>query len=219
MHKIQCHTMPMDLAAPDAAEKLFQAVQAAKLQVDFLVNNAGILFNGDFLDTDRKGQEKLLQLNIVALTSLTHLFASQMKLHGGGCILNVASTAAWLSLPGENVYAASKAYVLSFSQALADELKAAGSGVYVTALCPGYTDTRMLDNPAQGKKLSIPRFMILSPADVARQGIAACLRGKVTCMPGLSNRILMYLVQILPRMFVARTMGAAYRRSFQKARG
>lgn len=215
-YQVRCHVLPCDLAAPNAATDLFQAVQTKGWEVDFLVNNAGILFNGDFLSTDRRGQERLLQLNIVALTSLTHLFASAMVERGGGHILNVASTAAWISLPGENVYAASKAYVRAFTEALANELDAAKSSVQATALCPGYTDTRMLDNPAQGPKLSIPRFMIMSTDQVARQGIAGCLQGKTTVIPGLSNRLLVALLHVLPRLWVTRIMGRVYRSSFRK---
>ncbi len=216
---ITCHSIAADLAAPNAAETLHSTVQEAGLEVDFLVNNAGILFNGNFLELDRRRQMQLLQLNIVALSDLTHLFASDMLKRGRGYILNVASTAAWIALPGENIYAASKSYVLSFTQSLAVELDATHSGVHATALCPGYTATKMLDNPDQGAKLSIPAFMILDPALVAKAGVEACLKGKAIVMPGLSNRIMMYLVQVMPRMWVTRLMGAVYRRSFAKSEG
>lgn len=212
-HGARCRVIAADLAQPGAAEALVAELDRLGLRIDFLANNAGLLFNGDFLETDRVGQEQLLMVNVVALTSLAHLVGARMAAQGGGHILNVASLAAWMGLPGEAVYAASKAYVLAFSQALADEMDAAGKGVVVSTLCPSYTDTKMLDNPAQGKKLRIPRMLILSPAEVARQGVEACLRGKPTCIPGLSNRLTAYLVQLFPRMWVVRVMGAVYRRA------
>ena len=212
-HGVRCHVVAADLAQVGAAQALMAEVDQRGLRVDLLANNAGLLFNGDFLDTDLTAQEALLQVNVVAPTALAHLAAARMATQGGGHILNVASLAAWMALPGEAIYAASKAYVLSLSQALADETAAAGRGVVVSALCPSYTDTKMLDNPVQGKKLRIPRFLILSPAEVARQGVEACLSGRATCVPGLSNRLTAYLVQLFPRMWVTRLMGAVYRRA------
>lgn len=212
-HGAAVHALACDLARPGAAQALMAEVDTRGLRVDFLANNAGMLFNGDFLDTDLAAQEALLRVNVVAPTALAHLVASRMAARGGGHILNVASLAAWMALPGEAIYAASKAYVLSLSQALSDEVAAAGKGVVVSALCPSYTDTKMLDNPAQGKKLRIPRFLILAPVEVARQGVEACLKGRATCVPGLSNRLTAYLVQWFPRMWVTRLMGAVYRRA------
>ena len=105
----------------------------------------------------------MINVNVLALTSLTHLFAKHMASRTGGHILNVASLAAWTPIPNQNVYAATKAYVLSFTQALHDELNASESGVTVTALCPGYTATKMMDNPEQGGKLLVPAGMLQSP--------------------------------------------------------
>lgn len=208
---VQTHIISCDLTEPSAAQTLFNKVKALGVNVEVLINNAGMLFNGFFADIALSSQANLLQCNVVALSSLTHLFLGEMTLRGSGRIMNVASTAAWMAIPRQNVYAASKAYVLSFSHALAEELKATHSNVTVTALCPSYTNTKMLDNPEQGAGINVPKFMQLSSDDVARQGIKACLAGKHTCIPGWSNIFAMFILQLLPKMWVAKLFGRLYR--------
>jgi len=208
---IETHVLSCDLSAPSGPENLFEEVLSLNLEVGVLVNNAGLLFNGFFKDIDILAQQALLQCNITALTSLTHLFANDMATRGFGRILNVASTAAWMAIPNQAIYAASKAYVLSFSHALADEMNAANTGVTVTVVCPSYTDTKMLANPQQGDSISIPKVLIQSPEFVAKKGVDACLAGKHTCIPGLSNRIGMALVQFIPKYWVAKLFGRWYR--------
>ena len=209
---VACHVVPCDLAKAGAAQSLYNQTKAKGLHVDFLVNNAGLLFNGAFDEIDLKKQEDLLAVNITALTSLTHLYLQDMVARKSGCILNVASTAAWIGIPQQNVYAASKSYVLAFTIALNDEMNAKKTGVHVTAVCPNYTETNMLHNPAQGAKLSIPKFMILSADFVAKKGVAACLKGKAIIIPGISNRMNMLFVQIIPKIWMTRIFGIAYRR-------
>lgn len=211
-HGVDTRVIACDLARPGAAQSLYEQTRALGIAVDVLVNNAGLLQNGFFDEIELAKQEDLLAVNVVALTALAHLFAQEMLARGRGRILNVASTAAWLGLPQQGVYAASKAYVLSLSLALGDELRAKGRGVTATVLCPSYTRTKMLDNPAQGKTLTIPASMILEPEVVARQGIDGCLRGQAMVIPGFSNRIAMALVQCLPRVWVSRLFGALYRK-------
>lgn len=211
-HDIETRVVPCDLAAPRAGHALHADVRALGLQIDVLVNNAGLLYNGYFTEIDLAGQEDLLAVNIVALTTLTHLFGRDMLDRGSGRILNVASTAAWVGIPQQDVYSASKAYVLSFTLALANELKTQNPGVTATAVCPSYTATKMLDNPDQGPKLSVPSALVLKPEVVARQGIKACLRGDAIVTPGLSNRVSMGLVQMAPRRWATAALGWAYRR-------
>ncbi len=212
-YKVECIVMTADLSEPQAAQKLFQRVKIKQLNVNFLVNNAGLLANGSFTDLDLSTQENMLMVNVLALTSLTHLFATDMASRGGGHILNLASLAAWTAIPNQNVYAASKAYVLSFSHALADEMMVAGTGVVVTALCPGYTATKMLSNPDQGGLLKIPKAVISSPQSVAEKGINECLAGKTTIIPGLSNQMTAYVSQLFSKMMVTRLMGKMYRKN------
>jgi hypothetical protein len=210
---INCTVISADLSKPQAAQKLFQATVKKDLQVDFLINNAGLLQNGFFTDLDLTAQENMITVNIMALTSLTHLFANDMATRAGGHILNVASLAAWMPIPNQNVYAATKAYVLSFSQALHNELKAAGNGITVTALCPGYTATKMMDNPDQGAKLEVPAGMLQSAQDVAEQGINACLAGKPTVVTGFANRVTAAITHLFPKMALANVAGSYYRKN------
>ena len=212
---ISCTVIAADLSASRAAQDLFQTVEKHGLKVDFLINNAGLLHNGFFTQLDLAAQEKMIAVNVLALTSLTHLFANQMAAGNGGHILNVASLAAWTPIPNQNVYAASKAYVLSFSQALHDELNAACSGVTVTALCPGYTATKMMDNPDQGGKLMVPANLLQSVAEVAQQGIDACLAGRPTIVTGLANRITVAITRLFSRMTLAKIAGRYYRSNMQ----
>ena len=212
---VQCTVIATDLSEPGAADKLFEATQQKGLHVDFLVNNAGLLQNGFFTDIDLALQEDMMIVNMLALTSITHLYANAMVRNKSGHILNIASLAAWAPIPNQNVYAATKAYVLAFSRALNDEFKASGACVTVTALCPGYTATKMMDNPEQGAKLMIPRSIMQSARDVAEQGVAACLLGKATLVPGISNRISAVIAHLCPKMFLTRVLGGFYRRNMK----
>lgn len=212
---IVCTVMSNDLSKPQAAQKIFQSTLKNELKVDLLINNAGLLQNGFFTELDLSTQEKMIAVNILALTSLTHFFANDMANRGGGRILNVASLAAWMPIPNQNVYAATKAYVLSFSQALHNEMRATGNGVSVTALCPGYTATKMMDNPDQGAKLSVPAGMLQSAQDVAEQGIKACLARKPVVVPGFANRVTAAITHLFPKMMLANTAGSYYRKNLE----
>ena len=215
-HKtIHCTVISADLGKPQAAQKLFQTTLKKGLQVDFLVNNAGLLHNGYFTALDLQAQEQMITVNMLALTALTHLFANDMASRGAGHILNVASLAAWTPIPNQNVYAATKAYVLSFSQALHNEMHAAGTGVTVTALCPGYTATKMMDNPDQGGKLMIPENMMQSAETVAELGIDACLAGKAVLIPGFANRLTAWITRLFSKMALAKIAGRFYRNNMQ----
>ncbi len=209
---VQCTVIAADLSLPQAAQLLFQNTKEQRLQVDFLINNAGILHNGPFCELSLTEQETMIAVNVLALTSLTHLFANDMATRKTGHILNVASLAAWTPIPSQNVYAATKAYVLAFSQALTDEMNAAGNGVIVSALCPGYTATKMMDNPDQGATLRIPANMMMSSKDVADQGIIGCLSGKHTVVPGVSNKIGTAITHLATKMSLAKLLGRFYRK-------
>ena len=212
-HGIQCTVIAADLSLPQAAQRLFQQTKDQGLQVDFLINNAGLLNNGPFCELSLAEQEAMITVNVLALTSLTHLFANDMAARKTGHILNLASLAAWTPIPNQNVYAATKAYVLAFSQALTDEMNAAGKGVIVSVLCPGYTATKMMDNPDQGATLRIPSSMMMSSTDVASQGIAGCLSGKHTIVPGISNKIGTAITHLAPKMMLAKLLGRFYRKN------
>lgn len=201
-----------DLSQDGAATALHAKLESKGIDVDILVNCAGVLEHGSFADM---GQERLLgmvDLNIRGLTSLTALFLPQMVERGYGRILNVGSIAAFTPVPSLAAYAATKAYVLSLSEALSEELN--GTGVTVTALCPGMTDTNMLSS-AQDKseKLKVPRFAISEVHDVAKQGFDACMKGDVIAVPGSINLLTTLTTRATPKWLVRRVFGAVGRKS------
>jgi len=197
-HAVRVKTMPADLSLPGAAEAIAGALEGASVEVGVLVNNAGVIFEGDFAGIALDDHLRLLQINIVALTSLTRLFVPPMLKRGAGRILNVASMAAFMPIPELAAYAAAKAYVLSLTESLSEELR--GTGVTATALCPGLTDTAMVRASQLGK--AFPARMIMPAKDVAELGCTACLKGETICVPGLANRLLTSGAQLLPRKLV-----------------
>ena len=208
---VNCTVMAADLSVPQAAQTLFQRTCEQNLQIDFLVNNAGLLHNGVFTELSLAEQERMITVNVLALTSLSHLYANDMATRKKGYILNLASLAAWMAIPNQNVYAATKAYVLSFTQALANEMKAANNGVVVSALCPGYTATKMMDNPDQGAKLRIAPNMMMSAKDVAEAGIKGCLAGKSAVVPGVANKMTAAITRLFSKTLLTKLVGSFYR--------
>jgi short-subunit dehydrogenase len=197
-HAVRAKTLPADLSIPGAAEAIADALHGAGVEVGVLVNNAGVIFEGDFAGIAFDDHLRLLQINVIALTSLTRLFLPPMLKRGAGRILNVASIAAFMPIPRIAAYAAAKAYVLSLTESLSEELR--DTGVTATALCPGFTDTAMVRGSQLGK--AFPASMIMSPKDVAELGCAACLKGETICIPGRANRLLSGGAQLLPRKLV-----------------
>ena len=195
---VNVKTIPADLSVPGAAEAIFEGLSAKGISVDILVNNAGVLFEGDFSSIPLEDHLRLLQINVVALTALTRLFLPSMLQRRSGRILNVASIAAFMPVPRLAAYAAAKAYVLSLTEALSEELR--GSGVTATALCPGFTDTSMMRGSRLGNPM--PSIMVMSPAAVAEQGCAACLAGETICVPSLANKVIASGTPLLPRGLV-----------------
>lgn len=198
--KVKAHVLIADLARPDAAQQVADELQARGLVVDALVNNAGYGVTGPFTETDLRKELEMIQVNIVALTQLTKLLLPAMVARGIGRILNVASTAAFQPGPLMAVYYATKAYVLSFSEAIADELR--HTRVTVTALCPGPTDTGF----AVAADMTTSRlFNVAKPASsasVAEAGYAAMKRGKRVVIPGMKNKLLVQSVRVSPRRVV-----------------
>ena len=204
-HAVRAKTMPVDLSVPGAAEAMVEALERSDVAVEILVNNAGVMFEGGFTSIPLQDHLRLLQINVVALTSLTRLILPSMVARGGGRILNVASVAAFMPIPRLAAYSAAKAYVLSLTESLSEELT--GTGVTATALCPGFTDTAMVRGSQMAKV--VPSPMIMSPKDAAELGCAACLKGETICVPGLANRALTSGAQLLPRALVRSIGGMA----------
>ena len=204
----------MDLLAPDATAELQERLERSGLDVDVLVNNAGLMEVGRFAELDVDKHERLLQLNVTVLASLTHRLLGPMIERGRGRVMNVASTSSFQPVPALALYAASKAFVLSFSESLSEELK--GTGVTVTALCPGFTRTDMLEKAhgSHGATQNIPDFMVSDVDSVAKEGFEACMAGEAVVVPGLPNRLGASLVGLYPRWLVRTVGGFIGRRVF-----
>lgn len=200
-HGVKATVIAMDLAAPGAAEKLHAKVKALGLTVDYLVNNAGYGQYGRFLEIDAKVDLGMLQLNMIFLTESTRLFGQDMVERKQGRVLNVASTAAFQPGPLMATYYATKAYVLSLSEALNNEFK--DCGVTVTALCPGPTRSGFQDN-AKMAGSRILELGMMEAAPVAKQGYQAMRRGKAVIIPGVANNFLAQSVRFTPRSIVTK---------------
>ncbi len=188
----------LDLAAPGAADALKQALSSASASAECLVNNAGYGLNGWISELDRADQVGIIDLNIRALTDITLALLPDIIRHKGG-ILNVASTAAFLPGPGMAVYYASKAYVLSFSQALGAELR--GQGVRVSALCPGPVETGFAAR-AQFQANLLKIYHIATSLDVAEAGYAGFKSGKRVIVPGWMNKMTVWTTPFMPKAVV-----------------
>jgi short-subunit dehydrogenase len=198
-HKIETLVLTADLSRPEIPARVFKELQGRGIKVDVLVNNAGFGANGAFARLPLQRQLAMIQVNITALTDLTGLFLPGMIERRRGGVLNVGSLAGFLPGPGMAVYYASKAFVLSFTEALAKEL--AGTEVTATALCPGPTATNF-GNISHGKKKRRFNTPKMPAATVASCGHRAFRKGKPLAIPGWQYRVLLLLVRIMPRRFV-----------------
>lgn len=200
-HGIKAHIFVSDLSKDQAAEQLYADVKAAGLEVDYLVNNAGFGGHGLFHERDWTKDNEMIALNIRALTALTRAFLPDMVARKSGRVLNVASMAGFLPGPLQAVYYATKAYVVSFSQAINNEL--GGTGVTVTALCPGATDTGFLDVADLGG--TSMKDMLVPARPVADVGYKAMLRAKPIAIPGFMNKLLAHVViRLLPKNLIVK---------------
>ncbi|PQV64803.1 hypothetical protein B1R32_10370 [Abditibacterium utsteinense] len=191
----------LDLAKEGAAQTLFDALRGRP--IDLLINNAGFADYALFAESGFAKISAMMQVNMIALTQITHLFLPPMIARGRGQILQVASIAGFFPGPLMSVYYASKAYVLSFSEALANEVE--GSGVSVTCLCPGATISEFQER-ARMKESKLMDAAYMSAKTVARRGIAAAQRGNGICIPGLFNRFLVQVPRLVPRGAMTRFM-------------
>ena len=204
-HRVQAEVLVADLREAGAPAQIAAAVQQRGLQVDILVNNAGFGLLGPFAALDAQQQGDMVQVNIAALTALTRQFLPGMLERGRGGVLNVASTAAFQSGPSMAVYYASKAYVLSFSEALHEEVD--GTGLKVSCLCPGPTHTGFVA-VAKMETSNLFKFGAHSAAQVAQYGYAAFQRNDAIAIPGLKNTLLALGSKLSPR-FLSRRIAKA----------
>jgi uncharacterized protein len=199
---IESTSISMDLSTPDATDRLTRELETRNLTIDVLVNNAGFADYGEFWNLDANKTAQMLHLNITTLTMLSRALLPGMVVRKKGRIMNVASTAAFMPGPLMSVYYASKNYVLALSEGLSEEL--AGTGVTVTALCPGPVETGFQARAAMenSKLLKNPMNPMMDSKDVAKQGIAALERGQRVIIPGFMNQILALVPRWVPRAFV-----------------
>jgi short-subunit dehydrogenase len=193
-----------DLASPGAAERLMAEVAGRGLFVETLINNAGFGLSGRFAGLAPERQSEMIDLNVRALTELCRLAVPGMVERRRGFILNVASTAAFQAGPNMAVYYASKAYVLSLTEALHQELK--GTGVHVTALCPGPVATEFFDVAGSPDSKLAKRGV--DPADVAQAGLAGLARNRAIVIPGMMNKATAQANRLLPRAAMRRIVAA-----------
>lgn len=201
-----------DLAQPDGPKKLASSMRRARRPIDVLVNNAGMLEHGAFVSIPAARHQQVIDLNISAFTAMLAEFVPGMVARGHGRVLNVASIAAFQPVPTLTTYAATKAYVLSLTESLAEEMD--GTDVTFTALCPGFTSTNMLDSARRKSRelQELPRLLVGAADSVAEDGYRACLRGELICVPGVLNRAANLTSRATPRWLVRRFTGAMSRR-------
>jgi short-subunit dehydrogenase len=194
--------LPKDLTVARAPDEVFEQLQDNSVELDVLVNNAGVGVHGPFHRVDTQKILDLIQLNVSALVHLTRLVLPAMVARGDGHVLNVASTAAYQPGPFAATYYASKAFVLSFSEATATELR--GTGVSMTTLCPGPTDTEFHERAGMKHSKAAGKVaIIMDPQTVARIGYEAMLQRKRTVIAGLKNRVGAFaLSRVLPKSLV-----------------
>lgn len=202
-YNVRCTTIVKDLSKQNAPKEIMNTLKKQNIRIHALVNNAGFGVYGKFHEMELQKQLDMIQTNITALTQLTGLILPEMIFRGEGRILNVASTAAFQPGPLMAVYYASKAYVLSFSEALSNELQ--GTGVTVTALCPGPTKTEFHARAhMEIERMGLSNAGFMSAARAAKEGYEALKKGKTFVIPGTRNRALAFLVRLTPRNTVTR---------------
>jgi uncharacterized protein len=201
--RVKTLVLAKDLSNPAAVDEIYEEVTAAAMNVDVLVNNAGFTVFGLFTQTDLDTELEMLQVNVVALTALTKLFLKGMVERRYGRILNLGSTASFEPGPLMAVYYASKAYVLSFSEALANELR--GTGVTVTALAPGPTRTGF-QKRGDLEDSRLAQGQIADAQSVALAGYRGLMAGKTIVIPGFSNKLIPWVVRVSPRGVVTRVV-------------
>ncbi|HEU4873762.1 MAG TPA: SDR family oxidoreductase [Pyrinomonadaceae bacterium] len=208
---IRAQYLALDLRHPDAGAQLFEETKKRELEIDMLINNAGFGSMGDFVKLDLNHELEMIQLNISALVDLTQRFLGPMRDRNRGTIINVASTAGFQAVPYMATYAATKAFVLSFSEALWEENRA--HGVHVMALCPGVTETNFFEAAGIDRP---PMRTIQTPEEVVETALRALRREKSTVISGWTNLLTVEAERFFPRSFVTKVAGKALRSRFEE---
>jgi len=209
-HGACCHVMAHDLTAVGGVKALVEQLALAGVSPHVLVNNAGLGLIGNHIDNPWDDEKRMIDLNMLALTELTHALLPGMVKRGQGKVLNVASTAAFQPGPGMAVYFASKAYVLSYSEALHHELR--HKGVTVTALCPGPTDSEFVAVASKHRKISLAdRVPFASAQSVALLAVESMMRGQAIVVPGMVNKLGVWSTRFTPRWLLRHIVALAFK--------
>ena len=200
-HQVRVEVLPADLLRPEAPDELLEAVGTLGLQVDLLVNNAGMGTHGPFLDQSAQDDQRMLALNVAALVGLTRAFVAGMAARRTGAVINVASTAAFQPVPYFAVYAATKAFVLSYSEALAEELRP--FGVTVQCLCPGSTESEFV-SVAQFKSDVPNKAPAMTAEAVVEESLSALRAGRAVHVAGVMNQLGALGPRFLPRWAITK---------------
>ncbi|SFU61659.1 hypothetical protein SAMN04487886_107610 [Clostridium sp. DSM 8431] len=195
-YKVKVEIISLDLSIEESYEKIYDFVEKNNYFVDNLINNAGLGCFGYFKDLDINKQDTLIKVNVLALTNLTHYFLGKMIEVNEGGILNVASTAAFSSGPKMSTYYASKAFVLSLTEAIHEEVK--GSKIKVSCLCPGAVKTSF-QKKAEIVKNEKAAYLLMNPKEVARCAYEGYKKGNVIIIPGTKNKLLVLANKFIPR--------------------
>lgn len=193
---IVVHSMYMDLTRPDAADILLRYVEDNELDLEILINNAGVFFFNNLIETPWKRVEVMLDLHIKTVTRMTQLFGAWMAKRKHGYILNMSSMSAWMAMPGINIYNSTKAYILNFSRSMWYELKP--HGVTVTAICPGAIDTGLYGLAPNLRRLAVRLQVSMPPEKLVRKALKAMFRKKKSVVPGWINGPFVFLCKHVP---------------------
>lgn len=207
-HRIQASVLPLDLSDPDSFSKIVQWCQQHNFQPSVLINNAGYACWGYFDKIELTQHQQMLQVNIHAMVNLTHGVIPLMRKHKKSFILNVASTAAFQAVPSMTLYAASKAFVRSFSRGLRYELR--NTGISVTCLSPGPVATNFIQQAGMEAMQETAKKFEMSAQEVARKGLKAMFQGKAECVPGLLNYLTVTFSNVIPDWLLEKIAGNLY---------
>jgi len=201
-HSVDVHVVPADLARDDGPDHVVGILHDLELDVDFLANSAGLGHFGPYVETDPRQEQEMIHVDVVALSRLTKLLLPGMVERGRGRVLNISSTAAFFPGPLMSAYFACKAYVLSYSAGLAEELR--GTGVTVTCLCPGPFLSEFQSVAGTDRSQLQKNSVLLTVERAAETGVRAAFAGKAVHVPGAANKVLTFASRFVPRGIVAR---------------
>ena len=206
-HKITAHYVAIDLTEFEADKRIFEETEKHGLEIDWLINNAGFGSMGDFANLELERELEMIGLNIMALVALTHRYLQQMRTRKRGTIINVSSTAGFQPLPFMATYAATKAFVTSFSEAIAEENRP--HGIKVLALCPGATETNFFD--AANIKEPVQVKGMQTPEEVVETGLNAVKKGKASAISGWANYAVAHVATLVPNSLVTKMVAKVLR--------